>query len=264
MPCVCRGLCRGAWTQRRPIGAEAGSSSSVTSSRWRCAPTTGGTRPCHRLLRARGEASPVRTGAFPVPLSGPSADLVDVDDANRPAGMEPVSGLCAGEAGCVPSRPGRIFRPRRNRARRARADQGLEIAWLADTVDAFFIHVQGAARLPMTDGSLMRVTYAAKSGQRFSGPWQELADPRRNPVRKTSPCSRSAPGSNATRSASTKSSGATAPTSSSRQVRCSDPALGPIAAAKVPLTAGRSIAVDRSAAHLRHAVLRRRTGIDRL
>ena len=56
------------------------------------------------------------------------------------------------------------------------AGQGLEIAWLAGKVDAFFIQVQGAARLYMTDGSMKRITYAAKSGQRFSGPGRILAD----------------------------------------------------------------------------------------
>ncbi|TIU11407.1 MAG: transglycosylase, partial [Mesorhizobium sp.] len=54
--------------------------------------------------------------------------------------------------------------------------KGLEIAWLADKVDAFFIHVQGAARLTMTDGRFCRVTYAAKSGQRFTGPGKILSE----------------------------------------------------------------------------------------
>ena len=54
--------------------------------------------------------------------------------------------------------------------------RGLEIAWLADKVDLFFIHVQGAARLMMTDGSERRVTYAAKSGHSFAGPGKILAD----------------------------------------------------------------------------------------
>ncbi|TIM88418.1 MAG: transglycosylase, partial [Mesorhizobium sp.] len=56
------------------------------------------------------------------------------------------------------------------------AGKGLEIAWLADKVDAFFIHVQGSARLTMTDGRLCRVTYAAKSGQRFTGPGKILSE----------------------------------------------------------------------------------------
>ena len=42
-----------------------------------------------------------------------------------------------------------------------------------------------------------------------------------------------------------------------REAPVDDPALGPIAAAKVPLTAGRSLAVDRLAPQLPHA------GVDR-
>src|SRR5690606_20219258 len=58
----------------------------------------------------------------------------------------------------------------------ALAGRNVAIAWLAEKVDAFFIHVQGAARLKMMDGSLKRVTYAAKSGQKFTGPGGILAD----------------------------------------------------------------------------------------
>jgi len=35
------------------------------------------------------EASPVRTARFTVPLLSRPADLVDIDDQNRPAGMDP-------------------------------------------------------------------------------------------------------------------------------------------------------------------------------
>ncbi|WP_292586282.1 MltA domain-containing protein, partial [Mesorhizobium sp.] len=35
------------------------------------------------------EASPVLTDRFTVPLLSRPADLVDVDDANRPSGMDP-------------------------------------------------------------------------------------------------------------------------------------------------------------------------------
>ncbi|WP_103222036.1 murein transglycosylase A [Roseibium marinum] len=45
----------------------------------------------------------------------------------------------------------------------------LELAWLADPVDAYFIHVQGSARLRMTDGSVMRVGYAGKTGHPYTG-----------------------------------------------------------------------------------------------
>ncbi len=48
-------------------------------------------------------------------------------------------------------------------------DERLELVWLADPVDAYFIHVQGSARLRMTDGSVMRVGYAGKTGHPYTG-----------------------------------------------------------------------------------------------
>jgi membrane-bound lytic murein transglycosylase A len=51
----------------------------------------------------------------------------------------------------------------------ALAGQGLEIAWAKSKTDVFFVHVQGAARLRLSDGAMGRVTYAAKAGH-FSPP----------------------------------------------------------------------------------------------
>ena len=185
------------------------------------------------------EASPVRTGHFTVPLLARPADLVAIDDDNRPPGMDPY--LAFGRAtpqGLVE------YHDRGAIERGALAGQRLEIAWLADKVDAFFIHVQGAARLAMTDGRNIRLTYAAKSGQRFTGAGKVLADLgeiplaevtmqsirdwlRRNPRRVDEILWRN-------RSYIFF-----------REAAVGDPALGPIAAAKVPLTPGRSLAVDR-------------------
>jgi membrane-bound lytic murein transglycosylase A len=185
------------------------------------------------------EASPVRTKAFTVPLLSRPADLVDIDDSNRPAGMDPY--LAFGRA--APEGAAEYF-DRGEIERGALAGRGLEIAWLADRVDAFFIHVQGAARLRMTDGRRLRVTYAAKSGQRFSGPGKVLADLGEIPLEKVT-------------MQSIRAWFAAHPGRVDeilwrnrsyiffREAPVDDPALGPIAAAKVPLTPGRSVAVDR-------------------
>ena len=117
------------------------------------------------------EASPVMTKRFTVPLLSRPPDLVKVDDGNRPPHMDPDFAFARRTpAGLVE------YFDRRAIEAGALAGQGLEIAWLADKVDAFFIHVQGAARLLMPDGTSRRVTYAAKSGHRFSGPGRILAD----------------------------------------------------------------------------------------
>ncbi|WP_208976924.1 murein transglycosylase A [Stappia sp. ES.058] len=46
--------------------------------------------------------------------------------------------------------------------------RGLELVWLADPVDAFYIHVQGSARIRLADGGHMRVGYAGKNGHPYS------------------------------------------------------------------------------------------------
>jgi len=51
----------------------------------------------------------------------------------------------------------------------ALATENLELVWLADPVDAFYIHVQGSARLRLTDGTVMRVGYAGKTGHPYTG-----------------------------------------------------------------------------------------------
>ena len=51
----------------------------------------------------------------------------------------------------------------------ALAGRGLELVWLSDWADAFFIQVQGSGRVRLPDGSLMRLAYAAKTGQPYTG-----------------------------------------------------------------------------------------------
>ncbi|MER8829684.1 murein transglycosylase A [Mesorhizobium sp. M0938] len=190
------------------------------------------------------DASPVRTERFTVPLLSRPADLVDIGDANRPPGMDPY--LAFGRD--TPDGPVEYF-DRGEIERGALADRSLEIAWLADKVDAFFIHVQGSARLTMTDGRLCRVTYAAKSGQRFTGAGKILSELREIPLQ-------------AVTMQSIRAWFKAHPDRideilwrnrsyiffreiSLSEMGVDDPTLGPIAAAKVPLTPGRSVAVDR-------------------
>lgn len=52
--------------------------------------------------------------------------------------------------------------------------RGLEIAWLDDPVEVYFLQVQGSGRIRMPDGSMIRVGYAAKNGQPYRSIGQEL------------------------------------------------------------------------------------------
>lgn len=58
----------------------------------------------------------------------------------------------------------------------ALADQGLEIAWLADPVDLFFLQVQGSGRVRLPDGKVIRVGYAGKNGRNYSSIGQKLVE----------------------------------------------------------------------------------------
>jgi len=186
------------------------------------------------------QASSVRTKVFTVPLLSRPADLVDVDDRNRPVGMDPYLAF----ARRLPNGTLAEYFDRGGIERGALAGQGLEAAWLAEPVDAFFVHVQGAARLNMTDGTTRRVTYAAKSGQRFSGPGRILADLGEIPLEQVTMQSIRA----WFRAHPERINEILWQNRSYiffRDAEVDDPALGPVAAAKVPLTPGRSIAVDR-------------------
>ena len=49
----------------------------------------------------------------------------------------------------------------------ALADRGLELVWVTDPIDAFFLHIQGSGRVRFADGGMQRVGYAAKNGRPF-------------------------------------------------------------------------------------------------
>lgn len=180
-----------------------------------------------------------RSERFTVPLLGVPDDLVRIDDANRPEGMDPY--LAFGRR--TEDGPVEYF-DRAAIERGAIEGRAKPIAWLADRVDAFFIHVQGAARLRLPDGSSLRVTYAAKSGQRFTGPGHVLAGMGEIPREAVTMQS-----IRAWLRAHPERIDEILHRNRSyiffRETPAGDDALGPIAAARVQLTPGRSLAVDR-------------------
>lgn len=185
------------------------------------------------------EAARQRTEKFTVPLYGRPADLIDLDELNRPAGMDPYFAF-----GMQGSDGISEYHDRRAIETGVLAGLGLEIAWLADKVDAFFIHVQGAAKLRLTDGTVARVTYAAKSGHPFTGPGRILVGLGEIPeeavtMQEIRRWFRSNPGRIDEILWKNRSF------IFFRETSVGEPRLGPIAAAKVQLEPGRSLAVDR-------------------
>ncbi len=52
--------------------------------------------------------------------------------------------------------------------------RGLEIAWVDDPVELFFLQVQGSGRIRLTDGQTVRVGYAGKNGHEYRSVGMEL------------------------------------------------------------------------------------------
>lgn len=184
-------------------------------------------------------ASPIRTREYPVPFLRRPADLIDIDDDNRPAGLDPYFAFAR------QTRDGPVeYFDRQAIESGALEGQGLEIAFVNSIIDAFFIHVQGAARLKMLDGSLRRITYAAKSGHRFTGVGKILLD--RGEIE---PENISMQSIRKWLADNPEQAQALLWNNHSyiffREAPVVERDLGPIAAAKVPLMGGRSMAVDR-------------------
>lgn len=100
-------------------------------------------------------------GPYRVPLYRRPPDLVDVK-----GGTGALAGFSHARRG-----PGGRLTPYDDRAAieaGALAGRGLELVWLADPVDAFFVHVQGSARVRLPDGRVLRVGYDGKNGHPYT------------------------------------------------------------------------------------------------
>ena len=52
--------------------------------------------------------------------------------------------------------------------------RGLEIAWLEDPVEVFFLQIQGSGRIKMTNGHVIRVGYAGRNGHAYRSVGKEM------------------------------------------------------------------------------------------
>lgn len=109
------------------------------------------------------QGSRKRQGRFNVPLHVRPSDLVAVD-------LGRFSDELKGKriAGRVVQ--GRLI-PYHNRSqieRGALRGKKLELVWVDDAADAFFLHIQGSGRIRLRDGSILRVGYAGTNGQPYT------------------------------------------------------------------------------------------------
>jgi membrane-bound lytic murein transglycosylase A len=105
--------------------------------------------------------SRVPSPAFNVPIYCRPPDLLDF-----PPEVHARTGLASGRM--VAGKPVPYF-TRMEIEKGALAEQGLEIAYLRDWADAYFIHLQGSGRVRLEDGTAMRLTFDAKSGRPYTG-----------------------------------------------------------------------------------------------
>jgi membrane-bound lytic murein transglycosylase A len=184
----------------------------------------------------RGSLTP--TARFDTPLLARPADLVTIGDGETLLGVTPGLGGARKVAGG--------FEPYPDRAAiedGALAGQGLELVY-AEKVDAFFVHIQGSTRVRLPDGRSLRLAFDGRNGQKFTGIGRLLVE-------------RGALTRSGTTMASIREWLAENPREGRELMRRNesyiffriDDALketdGPRGAQNVPLTPGRSIAVDR-------------------
>ena len=114
-----------------------------------------------------------RGGIFQTPIHGRPGNLVQAATGPDPRGLRLGQRVRPAARGAprvipIPDRAGIV-----NGALRGR---GLELAWLADPVDAFFIQIQGSGRVILPDGAVMRVGFAGTNGRPYVAIGKVLMD----------------------------------------------------------------------------------------
>lgn len=123
--------------------------------------------------------------------------------------------------------------------------QHLALVYLASPVDAFFVQIQGSARVRLPDGKIMQLAYAGKNGQPYQPIGKILADDGAIPSDQISMQSiRSWLDTHPVQAKAMMDQNASYVFF--RQVTSISPNQGPPGELGVALTAGRSLAIDRS------------------
>ena len=186
------------------------------------------------------EASHTRTEEFSYPLYRRPGDLVKLDPSNRPSGLpQSLEYARKTDNGLVE------YFDRSEIDNGALGNRGLELFWLKSAIDGFYIHVQGSARLQFRDGSVSRVSYAGKTGHPYTSIGKKL-------VERGIMTPEQANMANIRAWLEEDEDRATELLHQNRsyifftELEGHEPDFGPIAAAGVQLTPGRSLAVDKT------------------
>lgn len=138
----------------------------------------------HRVVHAAGEGmvtgyyepvlkgSRTRSGRFTTPIYRRPADLVNlVDETQRGAKAHALTHMLE-----TPDGRRSPYPTRQDIDGGALDGKGLELLYLADPVDIFFMQVQGSGRIALPDGSMVRVTYDGKNGHPYTSVGRHLID----------------------------------------------------------------------------------------
>ena len=112
-----------------------------------------------------------RRGRYQTPIYSPPAGLISADLGrfNDQWKGQSITGRVVG---------GRLT-PLETRAEiegGALTGKGLELLWVDDPVDAFFLHVQGSGRVAMEDGQVVRLGFAGRNGHAYVSIGRELVN----------------------------------------------------------------------------------------
>lgn len=117
------------------------------------------------------KGSRTRNDRFKVPVYRVPDDLVQLypDSERAKRNAEMTAGRETGE-GLKP------YFDRKEIEQGALEGRGLEILWLEDPVDAFYMHIQGSGRVALAEGGHVRLSYAAKNGHPYTAIGKILID----------------------------------------------------------------------------------------
>lgn len=178
-----------------------------------------------------------RDARYTVPLFGVPDDLVTIDLGELYPALkgERVRGRLVGK---------RVV-PYADRAGIARGEgpRGKELVWVDSAVDAFFLHIQGSGRVKLPNGETIRVAYADVNGHPYRAIGRVLVEKQELTVEQAT-----APGLKAWLAQHPTRADEIFNANPSfvffREEAIADPSRGPRGALGVPLTAGRSVAID--------------------
>lgn len=118
------------------------------------------------------DGSRSRSAAYPTPIYRRPPDLVNmVDETERGAKAQALTHMRLTADGKREPYPTRT-----EIEAGALAGRGLELMYLKDPVDVFFMQVQGSGRIALPDGTKVRVTYDGKNGHPYTSVGRYLID----------------------------------------------------------------------------------------